>query len=32
VTGRNHPGTLMPGLGVTPAEARDMAAHLYRLR
>jgi cytochrome c2 len=27
-----HPGTLMPGLGVTPAEARDMAAHLYRLR
>lgn len=27
-----HPGTLMPSLGVTPAEARDMAAHLYRLR
>jgi mono/diheme cytochrome c family protein len=27
-----HPGTLMPGLGVTPAEARDMAAHLYSLR
>ena len=27
-----HPGTLMPALGVTPAEARDMAAHLYRLR
>ena len=27
-----HPGTLMPGLGVSPADARDIAAHLYRLR
>jgi cytochrome c2 len=27
-----HPGTIMPDLGVTQAEARDMAAHLYRLR
>jgi cytochrome c1 len=27
-----HPGTLMPRLGVTLAEARDIAAHLYRLR
>ncbi len=26
-----HPGTIMPGLGVTPADARDIAAHLYRL-
>jgi cytochrome c2 len=27
-----HPETIMPGLGVTMAEARDIAAHLYRLR
>jgi cytochrome c2 len=27
-----HPDTLMPRLGVTAADARDMAAHLYRLR
>ena len=27
-----HPGTIMPGLGVSPADARDIAAHLYRLR
>lgn len=27
-----QPGTIMPGLGVTAAEARDIAAHLYRLR
>ena len=26
-----EPGTAMPGLGVTPAEARDMAAYLYTL-
>lgn len=27
-----HPGTLMPPLGVTATDARDIAAHLYRLR
>lgn len=26
------PGTAMPDLGVSPAEARDMAAYLYTLR
>ncbi|QGZ42878.1 cytochrome c2 [Pseudoduganella flava] len=26
------PGTLMPNLGVTPDDARDMAAYLYTLR
>lgn len=26
------PGTLMPAMGVSPAEARDMAAYLGRLR
>lgn len=27
-----EPGTAMPNLGVTPAEARDMAAYLYTLQ
>jgi cytochrome c len=27
-----HPDTLMPALGVTLADAHDIAAHLYRLR
>lgn len=26
------PGTLMPAMGVPPADARDMAAYLYTLR
>jgi cytochrome c1 len=26
-----HPDTIMPGLGVTATDARDIAAHLYRL-
>lgn len=29
---RLKPGTLMPALGVTAADARDMAAYLHRLR
>jgi cytochrome c len=29
---RLKPGTLMPALGVTAADARDMAAYLQRLR
>jgi cytochrome c len=27
-----EPGTVMPNLGVTPGEARDIAAYLYTLR
>ncbi len=27
-----EPGTAMPNLGVTPAQARDMAAYLYTLQ
>jgi len=27
-----HPGTIMPRLGVSATDARDIAAHLYRLR
>jgi hypothetical protein len=27
-----HPATIMPRLGVSAADARDIAAHLYRLR
>ncbi|UGQ48674.1 c-type cytochrome [Massilia endophytica] len=27
-----HPGTLMPNMGVSPADARHMAAYLYTLQ